>query len=182
MSTYRLAAALVVEILASPRNSVSLVPDAWSAMTSDITGNRAKRYALYWCTTPDGDEDWFVVAPSARAARAFHERAEGYDRGSAAAERVVALPPDLVEGGGWCDPETGERSSRAAWPSDAMLRACGGEVAPLDSDDLRGALGVVCKLVRFGARVFRPGDIVSNRERRSAGTRRPRLGVFRGGG
>ncbi|MBK7583816.1 MAG: hypothetical protein IPI67_26940 [Myxococcales bacterium] len=151
-------------------------------MTRDITGNRTKCYALYWCTTPDGDEDWFVVAPSARAARAFHEIAEGYDRGSATAERVVALPPELVEGGGWCDPETGERSSRAAWPSDAMLRACGGEVAPLESDDLRGALGVVCKLVRFGARVFRPGDIVSNRERRSAGTRRPRLGVFRGGG
>lgn len=144
--------------------------------------NRAKRFALYWCTTPDGDEDWFVVAPTARAARAFHERAEGYDAGDATAERVVALPQELVEGGEWRDPETGERSPGAGWPSDAVLRACGGEVAPLDNDELRGALGVVCKLVRFGARVFRPGDMVSNHQRRTGGGQRPRLGVFRGGG
>lgn len=147
-----------------------------------MTRNRTQRFSLYWCTTPDGDEDWFVVAPSARAARVFHERAEGYDPGSATAERVVALPQELVEGGGWRDPETGERSPGAGWPSDAVLEACGGEIAPLEADELRGALGVVCKLVRFGGRVFRPGDIVLNGERRGGGARRPRLGVFRGGG
>ncbi|GMV18164.1 MAG: hypothetical protein AMXMBFR56_63880 [Polyangiaceae bacterium] len=142
----------------------------------------ARRYALYWCTTDDGDEDWFVVVPSARAARSFHERAEGYDIGSASAERIVALPANLIDGDGWRDPETGERSNRSAWPSDGLLEACGGEVAHLERDELRARVGIVCTLVRFGGRVFRAGDLVENHERRVGKERRPRLGVFRGGG
>jgi hypothetical protein len=46
--------------------------------------------------TDDGDEDWFVVAASAASARRFHEAAEGYERGDACAERVVALPEALT--------------------------------------------------------------------------------------
>ncbi|MBE7481043.1 MAG: hypothetical protein HS104_13800 [Polyangiaceae bacterium] len=139
------------------------------------------RHALYWCTTPDGDENWFVVASSARAARSFHERAEGYDAGSASAERVAPLPPHLLDGGAWRDPETGELSTRAAWPSDVLIEACGGEIARLRTDALRDQVGVVCKLVRFGERVFRAGDIIENRERVMGVPLPPRLGVFRGG-
>ena len=142
---------------------------------------RAKTFALYWCTTPDGDEDWFVVASSARAARSFHERAEGYDSGDAGAERVVRLPPTLVRNGAWSDPESDDWCTTAAWPSDALIAACGGEVVPLDSDDLRVSMGIVCKMVRFAGRVFQPGDLVSNHERTQGLRQAPRLGVFRGG-
>jgi len=152
------------------------------AMTIHNIKRRPRRFALYWCTTPDGDEDWFVVAPTARAARAFHDLAEGYEAGTAKAERVVALPPELQDGATWRDPETGDRSPRAGWPSDAVLRACGGEFAELGTDGIRSALGVVCKLVRVGARVFRPGDSIWNRERLMGLSLPPRLGVFRGGG
>lgn len=157
------------------------MPDGSGAMTTVPTKRRPTRFALYWCTTPDGDEDWFVVAPTARAARAFHDLAEGYEAGTAMAERVVTLPPDLHDGETWRDPETGERSLRAGWPSDAVLRACGGECAELETDGIRSALGVVCTLVRIGTRVFRPGDSIWNRERSMGLSLRPRLGVFRGG-
>lgn len=49
---------------------------------------------MYWCTTPDSDEDCFVVAESAAVARRFHEDAEGYGRGEAHAE----LPGTEAEG------------------------------------------------------------------------------------
>ena len=69
---------------------------------------RTKRFALYWCTTPDGDEDWFVVADSAATARRFHEAAEGYCRGDAHAERAIALPDALVTANGWRDSKDGK--------------------------------------------------------------------------
>ncbi|MBK8998118.1 MAG: hypothetical protein IPM35_20540 [Myxococcales bacterium] len=139
------------------------------------------RPSLYWCTTPDGDEDWFVVASSARAARSFHERAEGYEAGSASAERVVTLPPHLRDGSAWRDPGADELSTRAAWPSDALIEACGGEIAELPTDALRDQVGVVCRLIRFGERVFRAGDVIENRARVMGVPLPPRLGVFRGG-
>src|SRR5215831_6704092 len=44
---------------------------------------------LYWVTTPDHDEDWFIIAPSKRLAQRFHEEFEGYERGDADAELIV---------------------------------------------------------------------------------------------
>jgi hypothetical protein len=38
---------------------------------------------LYWCTTPDHDEDWFVMARTAHSARRYHENEEGYAKGTA---------------------------------------------------------------------------------------------------
>jgi hypothetical protein len=38
---------------------------------------------LYWVTTHDHDEDWFILAESAKSARAYHEYYEGYDKGDA---------------------------------------------------------------------------------------------------
>jgi hypothetical protein len=43
----------------------------------------------------------------------------------------------------------------------------------------RGAMGVVCKDVRFGERVFRAGDVVTNADR-ARGIKEPRLSVFKG--
>lgn len=149
-------------------------------MTKATTRARKKRFALYWCTTSDGSEDWFVVAESTAAARRFHEDAEGYDRGDAHAERVVALPRELARADAWADPSDSKAHTHAGWPSDELLVACGGEIASMERDDLRNVMGVVCKDVRFGERVFRAGDVVADIER-ERGVHRARLAVFKGG-
>jgi hypothetical protein len=77
-----------------------------------VKKTQAKRFALYWCTSPDGDEDWFVVVESAREACRFHEDGEGYDVGDADAERIMALPAELRVDGGWKD---GAGARRASW-------------------------------------------------------------------
>jgi hypothetical protein len=45
---------------------------------------------LYWVTTQDHDEDWFIFAESARQARTFHEDYEGYDKGDAHSRLIVS--------------------------------------------------------------------------------------------
>ena len=91
--------------------------------------SRPKRFALYWCTTADGEEDWFVVADSARSARRFHEGVEDYQTGEAHAERVVGLPAELQTPEGWRDGPEGKVYPHSSWPSDELLVACGGEIA-----------------------------------------------------
>jgi hypothetical protein len=66
---------------------------------------------LYWVTTEDHDEDWFVVASSAREACRFHEDAEGYDPGNAAAEEILSIPENIP--------------AEPGWPSDELLLAVG---------------------------------------------------------
>jgi len=44
---------------------------------------------LYWVTTADHDEDWFIFANRARQARSFHENYEGYGVGDARARLIV---------------------------------------------------------------------------------------------
>ena len=118
--------------------------------------------ALYWCSTQDGDEDWFVVAPNAWLARSFHEDAEGYDAGYANAEWVVDVPDSLTTDS---DPHT-------QWPSDALLQACGAEFLPFHPDmapekvALRRIMGVSPTAVRINGRIFVAGDVVENSFRR----------------
>jgi hypothetical protein len=66
---------------------------------------------LYWVTTEDHDEDWFVVATCAKEAARFHEEAEGYLPGDAIAEAIMEIPPGV-------DAEIG-------WPPDELLFALG---------------------------------------------------------
>ncbi len=66
---------------------------------------------LYWVTTVDHDEDWFIVASSSAEAAALHETLEGYDPGDANAEEILKIPEKVhVEAG---------------WPSDETLQAVG---------------------------------------------------------
>ena len=44
---------------------------------------------LYWVTTDDHDEDWFIMASTAQAARRYHTEYEGYSPGDAHAELVT---------------------------------------------------------------------------------------------
>jgi len=72
-------------------------------------GNEAMN--LYWVTTEDHAEDWFIVAGSAQEAAAFHEDAEGYAYGDATSEMILEIPDGVAA-------ETG-------WPSDEVLKSCG---------------------------------------------------------
>jgi hypothetical protein len=45
---------------------------------------------LYWVTTLDHDEDWFIFAKTSRSAASYHERYDGYDTGDARARLVIA--------------------------------------------------------------------------------------------
>ncbi len=145
------------------RGESKLVDEIEGALVDSGRPNtsQAKR-AIYWCTTDDGDEDWFVVAPSASLARSFHEDSEGYDSGTATAEWVVDVP-DLL---------TTKESPQCEWPRDDFLRACGGEFLPFQADTapekvtLRKRMGVQPRAVRFGDRIFVAGDVVENVARR----------------
>lgn len=139
-----------------------------------------KRFALYWCTTDDGDEDWFVVADSAREACRFHEDAEGYDRGDAHAERIMALPAAVTENGGWRNGPGKPIETTAGWPSDPLLIACGAQIGNLERDPLREQVGSVCKDVHLRGRLFRAGDLVTNTVLRLGG-KETRVSVFKGG-
>jgi hypothetical protein len=45
---------------------------------------------LYWVTTLDHDEDWFIFAKTSRSAASYHEHYDGYDTGDATARLVIA--------------------------------------------------------------------------------------------
>jgi hypothetical protein len=45
---------------------------------------------LYWVTTQDHDEDWFIFAESAKSARTYHEDYEGYGKGDAHSRLIVS--------------------------------------------------------------------------------------------
>jgi hypothetical protein len=49
-----------------------------------------KQIKLYWVTTQDHDEDWFIFAESARQARSYHEHYEGYGKGDANSRLIVS--------------------------------------------------------------------------------------------
>lgn len=73
---------------------------------------------LYWVTTDDHDEDWFIVASSSQAASKAYEDREGYNPGDARAEAILDIPEGVPA-------ETG-------WPSEALLHALGAEFLHFD--------------------------------------------------
>lgn len=56
---------------------------------------------LYWVTTEDHHEDWFIIASSSEEACAFHENNEGYNPGDAKAEKVLSIPKNIFAEIGW---------------------------------------------------------------------------------
>jgi hypothetical protein len=69
---------------------------------------------LYWVTTEDHGEDWFVVANTAEEATSFHENVEGYDIGDATAEMILEIPEGIT--------------AEIGWPSEDVLRSCGANI------------------------------------------------------
>ena len=94
---------------------------------------------LYWCETDDHGEDWFIVARSVPSACKWHEDAEGYDRGDADAELICELPAFV------------QKTTKAGWPSRAVLEACGGEILKGTGQDEQP------RVVRIKGRVFGAG-------------------------
>ncbi len=66
---------------------------------------------LYWVTTEDHDEDWFIVASSTEKASKLHEDMEGYNPGDSNAEEILDIPENVP--------------AEAGWPSDELLLAVG---------------------------------------------------------
>ena len=50
------------------------------------------RVTLYWVSTLDHDEDWFIFANSARSASKFHADYEGYSPSETSAEPILKTP------------------------------------------------------------------------------------------
>ena len=69
---------------------------------------------LYWVTTEDHAEDWFIVANNRKEAATFHEEMEGYDPGDATAEMILELPDGVTANNGW--------------PSEDVLQSCGANI------------------------------------------------------
>jgi hypothetical protein len=53
---------------------------------------------LYWVTTDDHDEDWFILAKTRRAAESYHIEYEGYEPGDARAELILRTGADPIPG------------------------------------------------------------------------------------
>jgi hypothetical protein len=66
---------------------------------------------LFWVTTDDHDEDWFVVASSPKKAAHYFENYEGYGPGDADAEEKL----DILD----------KISTETGWPSDELLLELG---------------------------------------------------------
>lgn len=94
---------------------------------------------LYWVTTEDHDEDWFIVAETGVIAQRAHEDAEGYDPGSATAELVCAIPENLRD------------KVDGFYPSHDLIEKLGG-VFIMDGD---------CRSVRFDNRTYTEGLLES---------------------
>ncbi len=88
---------------------------------------------LYWVTTEDHCEDWFIVAGSVEEAAQLHENMEGYDTGDAIAEAVLDIPEDMF--------------AEAGWPPEDLLTALG---ATFISDDFARVVEIIGRKFREG--------------------------------
>jgi len=56
---------------------------------------------LYWVTTADHHEDWFMIASTVNEAAKLHEKYEGYNPGEAVAEEILQIPENMPCEKGW---------------------------------------------------------------------------------
>lgn len=81
---------------------------------------------LYWVTTEDHHEDWFVLAKDPQNAEVFFEEYEGYDDDTAFALLVCTV--NISEAG-------------ADWADHALLESLGAEIQEMDSGRVVQLLG-----------------------------------------
>lgn len=91
---------------------------------------------LWWCTTPDHDEDWCVIARTRLEARRLFAREEGYDLAYVRARTIARFPAD--------------HRAEVGWPSAADLEAVG-------AVEVEGASGRA--ELRVGGRCYLEGGL-----------------------
>ena len=62
------------------------------------TNRPSSMVKLYWVTTDDHDEDWFILARTIRTAESYHIQYEGYEPGEARAELILRAGTDPIPG------------------------------------------------------------------------------------
>lgn len=72
---------------------------------------------LFWATTKEGYEDWFVIANSKEVAEEYHEDSEGFNTGDAKAKFVCNISEDLIQKYKLYGPD---------WPTIELLSDLGG--------------------------------------------------------
>ena len=77
-----------------------------------------RKLYLYWVTTDDHAEDWFMIADSESKAARMFESEEGYLLGSADAEMILTIPADLHK-------IYGEDDETWPWPANDTLVSLG---------------------------------------------------------
>jgi hypothetical protein len=115
---------------------------------------------LYWLTDPHREDDWFVVARSARDARRFYLYDVGEDASAAYAyscERILTLPKNLQK----VDDEVFNihDDHDSGWPTHELLRSCGAVFLREDS----------ARVVQIGGRQFAEGMLDEEVERARRG-------------
>ncbi len=96
---------------------------------------------LYWASTEDGYEDWFIVAPNENEAAREHELREGYNRGVAKAEYICNIPDNLIDKYGLNDPD---------WVSHELLLDLGAKIFSYKTP----------RRVNYRGKLFVEGDFV----------------------
>ena len=56
-----------------------------------------KHRKLYWVTTPQNEENWFVVAKSKSDAESFHDHGEGFLEGYSSAKLVTSISSEILK-------------------------------------------------------------------------------------
>jgi len=74
---------------------------------------------LFWATTPDGYENWFVIAETKKGASEFHELAEGFNLGYAKAHFICEIPEKLIKK---------YKLKEAGWPAHELIKDLGGKL------------------------------------------------------
>ena|SRR2546421_1701064 len=99
-------------------------------------------WKLYWIETPDGDENWFVIAKNSRSAAAYEDTSTGFNPGDCKAVFVKEVPEQFLRQAELREQEENWRadgkplaSSDPRWPgypSDWLLETLGVDFISLE--------------------------------------------------
>jgi Meiotically up-regulated gene 113 len=100
---------------------------------------------LYWATTPNGFENWFVIAKSEKTAARFHELAEGFNRHEAKAKFVCEIAEGLIKK---------YKLVKAKWPCHELIEDLGGKFDTEDNPRVVNLNGTVYVEGTFTEAIF----------------------------
>lgn len=101
---------------------------------------------LYWITTPDGNENWFVVAETKSLAQEFHEYAEGYGGNYAVAKLVCPISNELTK--------KHVKDEEADWPTHELLKDLGAKILTESNPRIVNINGLVYREGNFTENIF----------------------------